>query len=79
MATKMENKKALEETNKWYENFYNKEDINYLTIKQIKDFLNYENNIWKKCLRKRRNICSCKAIKKTTQMSDSVREFEKNC
>ena len=38
MATKMENKKALEETNKWYENFYNKEDINYLTIKQIKDF-----------------------------------------
>ena len=24
MATKMENKKALEETNKWYENFYNK-------------------------------------------------------
>ena len=31
-------KKALEETNKWYENFYNKKDINYLTIKQIKDF-----------------------------------------
>ncbi|WP_143312066.1 GDP-mannose 4,6-dehydratase, partial [Candidatus Pelagibacter communis] len=31
-------KKTLEETNKWYENFYNKKDINYLTIKQIKDF-----------------------------------------
>ena len=31
-------KKAVEETYRWYENFYNKKDINYLTMKQIKDF-----------------------------------------
>ena len=31
-------KKAVEETYRWYENFYNKKDINYLTMKEIKDF-----------------------------------------
>ena len=35
---KWEIKKAVEETNIWYENFYKKKDINYLTMKQIKDF-----------------------------------------
>ena len=32
--------KALEETNKWYVNFYNNKNIKNFTIKQIKDFFN---------------------------------------